>query len=103
MDRGPAVFLRVAALGSASLDLCDRDAGHTAFVQHVLDLLQPFVTDDRDDHLHRAAPVQRHTGDTSLRWSGTVSWSGWGLTVGVSDERMTPATAPMTIPAHGST
>src|SRR5438477_7701797 len=87
----PAVLLGIAALGAASLDLCDRHTRHAALVQHVLDLLQPFVADDRDDHLHvESTSVRRHAGDTSFCLAGTVSWLGCGLTVGVSAGRQTP-------------
>src|SRR5438552_966698 len=87
---GSAIFLRVASLGAATFDLRHRHARHAALVQHVLDLLQPFVTDDRDDHLHvESAPVRRHAADTSFCFAGTASplGCGCGLTVGVSAGR----------------
>src|SRR5438552_10804793 len=90
VHRGSAIFLRVASLGAATFDLRHRHARHAALVQHVLDLLQPFVTDDRDDHLHvESAPVRRHAADTSFCFAGTASplGCGCGLTVGVSAGR----------------
>src|SRR5690348_2650788 len=91
VHRPSAVGLGVAALRAATLDLGDRDAGNSALVQHVLDLLQALVADDRHDHLHRVAAsirsVRRHAGDTS--WCAVAAGSGvWcGLTVGVSGWR----------------
>src|SRR5439155_14588935 len=89
VHRGAAVLLGVAALGATSLDLRHRDPRHAALVQHVLDLLQPFVADDRDHHLHRESTSirRRHAGDTSLWVEGVGSNSGCGLTVGVSAGR----------------
>src|SRR5579872_2850149 len=54
--RRPAVGLGVPAVGAAALDLGHRDPGHAALVEHVLDLLQVFVADDRHHQLHAVTP-----------------------------------------------
>src|SRR5947208_15001075 len=88
VHRGAAVLLGVTALCAAALDLGDRDTRHAALVQHVLDLLQPLVPDDRDHHIHRqSASVRSHAGCTSCCAVPTGSRSGCGLTVGVSGWR----------------
>src|SRR5690348_6537168 len=48
VDRPAAIRLGVAALSAATLDLGHGHARDPALVQHVLDLLQPLVADDRD-------------------------------------------------------
>src|SRR5437773_6284781 len=85
VHRLAAIRLGVAALRSAAFDLGHRDARNPALVQHVLDLLQALVADDRDHHLHRhAASVARHAGEASCCAAGACSGERWGLTVGVS-------------------
>src|SRR5258708_459652 len=83
VHRRAPIFLRVSALGAASLDLGHGDARHAALVQHVLDLLELFVTDYRDDHLHAGDPFARVVPPTG-------SGDRCGLTVGVSAGRETP-------------
>src|SRR5438477_10821371 len=59
VDRRTPVPLGVTALRAAALDLRDGHTGYAALVQHVLDLLQPLMANDRDNHLHAGDPSRR--------------------------------------------
>ena len=55
VDGRPAVLLCITPLSATTFDLGQRDSGHSALVQHVLDLLELFVANDRNNHLHTDA------------------------------------------------